>query len=249
MTSRPQRPDTDQPDLGGAKPADCCWPTRRGRGRPRLDEATALTDTIVERALAIFRQHGFAATTMDEVAGACGSAKHSIYRRFASKEELFSAAIAMERRRLIDSIDRIEICSLDSLAALRELAHSILRLTLIPGNVDLLRICIAETQRFPVIAEEFMETSRQIYGLFVPLVIRAQAENRIKPGNPEEIARRLHHTTTSEALLAALLGSPLTQDPDYWDACFEMSWKIVMDGLRVPPAPTASPLLTPPAGE
>src|SRR5690606_14945163 len=102
---------------------DPCWPARRGRGRPRLDEASALTDIIVERALLLFRQHGFAATTMDEVAGACGAAKHGIYRRFASKEELFSAAIAMERQRHLDSLASIEICALEPVAALRELAH------------------------------------------------------------------------------------------------------------------------------
>lgn len=170
---------------------------------------------------------------MDEVAGACGTAKHSIYRRFASKEELFSAAIAMERQRLLDSIDNIEINCLEPLAALRELCHSVLRITLIPGNIDLLRMCVAETQRFPVISAEFAETGRQIHALLEPFIIRAQAEGRIMAGEPGEIARRLHHSIVAEALLAALLGSPSTDDHDYWEACFDMSWTLVMNGIAI----------------
>jgi AcrR family transcriptional regulator len=245
MTSR-KRHANDRPEADCVAPADppkadrhaehpACSLPRRGRGRPRLDEASALTDTIVERALLLFRQQGFAATTMDEVAGACGSAKHSIYRRFSSKEELFSAAIALERQRRLDAIAGIEICALDPLVALRELALSVLRIALTPGNSDLLRICVSETPRFPVIASEFIETGRQIHGLFVPLIKRAQAEGLIIDGCPDRIARLLHHATVSEALLASLLGNPQIEDVEYWEETFAANWDVLIRGLTVRP--------------
>ncbi|GGK35432.1 TetR/AcrR family transcriptional regulator [Salinarimonas ramus] len=61
----------------------------RGRGRPStLDEERAL-----DAALDAFWRRGYAATDIDAVAAAAGTAKPSLYRRFGSKEGLFLAAL------------------------------------------------------------------------------------------------------------------------------------------------------------
>lgn len=58
--------------------------------------ATALTDKqeqILQGAMQVFLQHGYARTSMDRVAAQAGVAKQTIYSHFQDKEGLFTALI------------------------------------------------------------------------------------------------------------------------------------------------------------
>ncbi|WP_342640386.1 TetR/AcrR family transcriptional regulator [Rhodoligotrophos ferricapiens] len=210
---------------------------RRRRGRPSLHEAHALTDVILEEALALFRRNGFAATTMEEVASACGAAKHSIYRRFSSKEELFREAVALERRRLLDCVAQIDVRENEPLASLRAIARALLHIVIAPGSIDLFRMCIAEAHRFPIICSEFGETKRQLHEVMSPFVIAAQQQGLLIDGDPTEIARRLHHAIVGEAVMMILLGSESCASGVDWDSYFDQAWASAMHGLaRTAPA-------------
>lgn len=64
---------------------------KRGRGRPRREGAD---DEILTVALAMLREQGYAALTVDAVAERAGVAKTTVYRRWPSKGALIAAAIA-----------------------------------------------------------------------------------------------------------------------------------------------------------
>ena len=64
---------------------------KRGRGRPRREGAD---DEILAVTLAMLRQSGYGALTVDSVAELSGVAKTTIYRRWPSKSALVAAAIA-----------------------------------------------------------------------------------------------------------------------------------------------------------
>jgi AcrR family transcriptional regulator len=68
-------------------------PPRRGRGRPRRPEADA---EILDAALAMLRAGGYRALSLDEVARRAGTAKSSIYRRWASKAALAAEIVRLE---------------------------------------------------------------------------------------------------------------------------------------------------------
>lgn len=55
------------------------------------------TSQIVDSARAVFARKGYMATTMEEIAGAAGLAKGTLYLYFKSKEEVYSAAIENDR--------------------------------------------------------------------------------------------------------------------------------------------------------
>lgn len=57
-------------------------------GVPRSTSKTT-TAAIHEAALPLFVGNGFAATTMDAIAGAAGVSRRTLYRYFADKEEVF----------------------------------------------------------------------------------------------------------------------------------------------------------------
>ncbi|MBB6670420.1 TetR/AcrR family transcriptional regulator [Cohnella nanjingensis] len=52
-------------------------------------------DKILDVAMDLFRQKGYSATSMQDIAEACGMAKASIYKLFASKEELFTEVFVL----------------------------------------------------------------------------------------------------------------------------------------------------------
>ena len=53
-------------------------------------------ERILAAALSLFAQRGFAGTTMQDIARAAGMAVANLYRYYASKEELFDAAVPSE---------------------------------------------------------------------------------------------------------------------------------------------------------
>jgi AcrR family transcriptional regulator len=66
-------------------------PHKRGRGRPRREGAD---DEILAVTLAMLRESGYGALTVDTVAELSGVAKTTLYRRWPSKSALVAAAIA-----------------------------------------------------------------------------------------------------------------------------------------------------------
>jgi AcrR family transcriptional regulator len=65
--------------------------TSRRRGRPPRPEARA---AIVDATIVLLAERGFQATTMDGIAERAGVGKNTIYRRWCSKEELITDALA-----------------------------------------------------------------------------------------------------------------------------------------------------------
>ena len=61
-----------------------------GRRLLRRDERSA---SILDGAASAFAHTGFAATSMDDVAAACGVTRLIVYRHFASKEDLYRAIL------------------------------------------------------------------------------------------------------------------------------------------------------------
>lgn len=68
-------------------------PVLRGAPRQRLPPAVR-TAQILDAALALFSEHGFAATRMDDIARRCGLSKGGLYAHFASKDEVFEALVS-----------------------------------------------------------------------------------------------------------------------------------------------------------
>ncbi|MCA6111766.1 TetR/AcrR family transcriptional regulator [Bradyrhizobium cenepequi] len=73
---------------------------------------------IVKAAKRIFGERGFAATTMDDIAGAARVAKGAIYHHFPTKETLFEAVFEQVSIELVADLDRISRAENDPLAAM-----------------------------------------------------------------------------------------------------------------------------------
>jgi AcrR family transcriptional regulator len=94
MTAMPSTATTDRQDPG---------PRAGGRGARRLT-ADARRRQLFEVALALFAEHGYAATTMDDIAEAAGVTKPLVYQHFESKRALYLELLDVFSSEMIDRI-------------------------------------------------------------------------------------------------------------------------------------------------
>ncbi|HEY2473825.1 MAG TPA: TetR/AcrR family transcriptional regulator [Candidatus Cybelea sp.] len=140
---------------------------RKKRPRIRRRRKEQRPGEILDAALRIFAQSGFAGTKLDDVAAAAGIGKGTIYLYFETKEDLFRAVV----RQLF----------LSNFETLRQLvpvegssAHAILRrfaerlLTVIESDLGaVIKIVVTESEAFPWIAEFYV---REVAGQILPWI-------------------------------------------------------------------------------
>lgn len=69
----------------------------RHRGRPKTVADSQLRCLIAKEAGALFLQHGYGATTTEDIAARCKISKQTLYRLFSGKASLFEAVIELTR--------------------------------------------------------------------------------------------------------------------------------------------------------
>jgi len=115
-----------------------------------------LRERILDAAEASFLAHGFHATTMDVIAREVRCSKKTLYKLFASKEELFS--LLLVRVRL--DVERIQVeRDWEPDRALREFLVAMARVLLRQQTVALARIGIAESGRAAIRTPELNGSS------------------------------------------------------------------------------------------
>src|ERR1700753_983776 len=138
-----------------AEQEDPCAEVRRGRGRPqaRCDEETRAL--ISEAARSEFAVKGYASTNMESVARRAGVSTKTLYRLIPNKAALFEAMIT-ERIDRFASVVRLRGCDgRDIKGALRD-ALIVWGEAVLDGEVIALqRLILADSEKFPEIAETF----------------------------------------------------------------------------------------------
>lgn len=134
----------------------------------------------------VFLNQGYASTSMDRVATAAGVSKQTIYSHFQDKEGLFTALI---ERVTIDRLQH-ELGS-DTLIGepqvlLRQLAEIYLTKLADADYLNLLRIIIGESARFPELAQLYVRTVIQKGRLTLGTYFRSHPELKIT--DPEATA-------------------------------------------------------------
>jgi AcrR family transcriptional regulator len=136
--------------------------TRRWRRRRE-----ARPGELVEAALALFSERGFAATRLDDVAARAGVSKGTVYLYFESKEQLFEAVL---RQAVAPNLERIQglIRSFDGTT--EELLRKLIQFLSMALDTQLPKVAklvIAESSNFPALARMYADI---LLGQAIPLV-------------------------------------------------------------------------------
>ncbi|PHV13015.1 TetR/AcrR family transcriptional regulator [Chitinimonas sp. BJB300] len=157
--------------------------TNQPRWQRRKDARPA---EIIEAALTLFVDKGFAATRLDDVATQAGVTKGTVYLYFANKEELFKAVV---RETILPNIESGEHLLADHQGTWAELLWILLERWAdrmeYSASTGISKLMIAEASNFPDLArfyvEEVVMRSRK---LFATVIQRGIDAGEFRPVDP-----------------------------------------------------------------
>jgi AcrR family transcriptional regulator len=126
--------------------------------QPRQRRKETRPQELLDAALALFVEKGFAATRSEEVARRAGVSKGTLYLYYPSKEELFKAVVRQNLTHLIDEgaglLDRFDGPSADLLRRLVDLWWQRFAATPAAG---IHKVMLAEVRNFPELAQFYVD--------------------------------------------------------------------------------------------
>jgi AcrR family transcriptional regulator len=134
---------------------------------------------ILQGAMQEFLTHGFAGTTMDRITAAAGVSKATVYSYFQDKETLFFALIERAIASHRSGLDRLnsEFFQRDPTEVLTDLANNFLdRISDKPESLDLIRLTMAESKRFPMLAQHMVRSTDSQFVEVVTQYLRSRPD-------------------------------------------------------------------------
>jgi AcrR family transcriptional regulator len=131
----------------------------RGRGRPQIRPDEETRGLIVEAARLEFQTKGYAGACVGDVAKRAGVSTKTLYRLIPNKADLFKEVVNERISRFMVDIDA-EVGDPGAVeAALERILIAYGKLTLEASTIALIRLVLAESDRFPEIAATFYESA------------------------------------------------------------------------------------------
>jgi AcrR family transcriptional regulator len=116
-----------------------------------------LSEHILLIAKDVFLEMGFERASMDEVASRAETSKRSLYAHFESKEKLFLAVIELVRGLFLSRLRMPGDYSEKPAEALVMFCGRYLEILLYEGWIKMIRVSMAETERFPEQAAQYFD--------------------------------------------------------------------------------------------
>jgi AcrR family transcriptional regulator len=156
--------------------------TRRKQARP---------GEILDAALKVFAEKGFAAARMEDIAGKAGVTKGTIYLYFESKEAVFKALVREAVGTTLANVTA-DVATLEGSASflLRMVLTTMGQMLLETDKVVLPKIVIAESANFPWLAEFYrFEVIARGLALLASLIERGVARGEFRDLPAQHVAR------------------------------------------------------------
>ena len=139
---------------------------------PRRRRKDARPQELLDAALALFVEKGFAATRAEEVAQRAGVSKGTLYLYYSSKEELLKAVIAHYlSARIAATAEQVRQIQGPMAPVLREMLVAWWQQTYASPASGTFKLIISEVRNFPEIAEfyarEVIEPGHQLVGMIL----------------------------------------------------------------------------------
>ena len=148
---------------------------------------------IVEAAMAVFAERGFAAARIDQIAARAGLSKGAVYLYFATKEELFHAVVAQG---MAPNLAVLKAMAATHSGPFRELitalAAHLARIAQTTPLGGVVKMVIGKARNFPELARVWHdEVITHGLGAIAAAIEAGQARGELKPGDPRAYALSL----------------------------------------------------------
>jgi AcrR family transcriptional regulator len=199
------------------------------------NDRQAKLQAILDAALDVFLENGFAEARLDDVAARAGVAKGTIYLYVPSKQALFEALVHSGIGGALGTIEqRVLALDIPAEEQLRGLFTFLRQEVLGTRRVDIVRLLLREASRFPELAEIY---HREVISRGLRL-LRAVAERGVARGEfrSDELVRFPQLAIAPG--LVALLWTTLFQrlEPIDVGAMLEAHLTLLMKALKGPPS-------------
>ena len=174
-----------------AGPGGPCAVAPRPRGRPSVEQSGAIRRQIVSVATEEFVDSGYERASMDRIAARAGSTKTTLYRLFASKDELFVEALRSALAGAVARLPDIDPAGEEPEAALRAFARA-MRASYREGRSSALwHSVLAVRRQFPELFREISDLMNQetIASRLARYFERATARGALAVPRPDVAAR------------------------------------------------------------
>ena len=212
-----------EPDPQDAAPR---W-RRRAADRPR---------EILDAALTVFIEKGFAATKLDDVAVAAGISKGLLYRYFDNKAELFKEVIRQTLVTTIRDVGDRARASDSAVAALDVFLDQMIAVANDARRSAIPKLVISESGSFPELAVFYLaEVIGPALTQLAALVRRGVESGEFRRADPDLAAR----TIIAPLLLAVIWRHTFARhdsSPHHPDALIRQHRDILLHGLVAPPS-------------
>lgn len=172
---------------------------------PRLSQARV--DRIIAAAEVVFLAHGFNGATTDMIQAEAGVSKSTLYRYFPTKEILFEAAMEASTRTFLANVGRLCEGIQEPGAFLYEFGLEFIQTLLTPRALDIVRLLVMESQRFPRLGKHFYLTGPKTTADVVETWLAdAVARGQLRMDNPALAAEHFIGMIRGDLHLRCLLG-------------------------------------------
>lgn len=209
---------------------------RDGRrpGRPTRAMIERRNEELLDRALDLFLDKGFEATTIETICTELNMARRTIYARYGDKDTLFRAALQRAIDQWIVPVERLSAQECDDLeTTLVNIARQWVSNIKKPSGMRLVRIANTEVFRDPEVARYLWEqTAQPTIGYLTDLFRR-----RLRPGQPGVPDA---HDAAAAYLILVVEGSVQLavwgqMAPDDFDRQIVYRTRLFLKGAETPP--------------
>lgn len=184
-------------------------------GRPTLAELERRKAKVMQVAANLFIKQGYAATSLVDIAKGAGVATRTVYQHFGDKEAIFKSVMFSRDTAAVypppapnENDDVFDV--------MQQTADYIFSVTYRPMTLDLMRLAIAESRRFPDLTKKVVDASynrfrRNIKGIFDYLRDEGMIEDSDTAASAEMFIHLLLGDTPQ--LVHAGWESPLSNNP------------------------------------
>lgn len=166
------------------------------RGRPSREQAQEKNIHLLTLAQQSFLTHGFAATTIDQIAALSGISKSTIYARYGGKEGLFRAVTRLSCQAPEQALATVPTEDRAPRDVLADFITVLLAQARDPNGLALLRLTIFESQRFPDVAAAVFRESLETLAPLRNYLHELQHQGQLGDCDPEAAALDLVNLCT-----------------------------------------------------
>jgi AcrR family transcriptional regulator len=203
---------------------------KRAPGRPTLDQASELRESVLHAALRIFMARGYEAASIEGIAREARVAKITLYRQYRNKEQLFlevarfaQADVTRTLEAAIDTDGPVE-------QVLRQMISGLHKGLTHPDYLAVLRLVIGESQRFPEIAYRMLHDSDYVLEPMIRYLRKLEREGRLVLDSPRDAALQVSCLAIGGARFLMVKPTYEPRAGEHWvdavTALFMRAWQV-----------------------